>query len=98
MGGGHLSHSKPLVQTAPPWLEGLATCHVWPAERPSLIPALSGFLCFLKCPLLFVAALAGVMMGTTISAVAHVASVKSRIASLAMHSSGDWSRPGRKAH
>jgi hypothetical protein len=41
-------------------------------------------LCFFKCLLLFVSALAGVTIGTTTSAVAYMANVKSRIAFLLM--------------
>ena len=43
-----------------------------------------GFLCFFKCLLLLIAALAGVNAGTTTSAVTQVASVKSWIAILLM--------------
>jgi len=53
------------------------------------MPGLLCILCFFICPLLLVAALAGATMGTTISAVTHIASVKSRIANLAMSSSDD---------
>jgi len=48
------------------------------------MPRLFWILCFLICLLLTVAALAGVTMGTTASAVAHMTSVISRIANLLM--------------
>jgi hypothetical protein len=51
------------------------------------------FLFFPISSLPFVAALAGATMGTATSAVAHMASVKSRIADLLMRVSCDWSKP-----
>jgi hypothetical protein len=46
------------------------------------MPALFCLLCFFKCLLLLVAALAGVTIGTSAGIVAYTASVKSRIANL----------------
>jgi arginine exporter protein ArgO len=53
------------------------------------------FLCFFFDSVLLVAALAGVSIGTTASAVEKIASVKSRIANLLMRLSGcGWGNPG----
>jgi hypothetical protein len=56
------------------------------AALESLMPAVFWifFLFLLMSPLLFAAALAGVAVGTTTSAVAHIASVKSLIADFLM--------------
>ena len=72
-------------QTSPARLEGLITGRARPADQESPKPEFLWifFLCFICLPLL-VAALAGVTMGTTISAVVHMASVKSLIANLLM--------------
>ena len=51
------------------------------------MPGLFCFLCFVKCLLLLVSALASVTIGTTAGVVAYMASVKSRIANLLMRPS-----------
>jgi uncharacterized membrane protein len=73
IGGGHTRQSIARAfpgQTAPAGLEGLLPGHARPG---SLKPALFCFLCFFKCLLLIVVALAGVTAGTT-SDIAYVAS------------------------
>ena len=90
MGGGQILQSKLRAmpgQTGPAGLEGLVAGHARPADQGSLKPGLLCFLCFLICLLLLVPALAGVTIGTTASAVAHIARIKSRIANLPMRPS-----------
>ena len=70
-------------QIGPAWLYG-RTGGACPTDQGSLTRARQCFLCFWTCPLLLVAALAGVTAGTSASAVVHKASVKSRIAGLLM--------------
>jgi hypothetical protein len=85
IGGGHTRQSIARAfpgQTAPAGLEGLLPGDARPG---SLKPALFCFLCFFKCLPLLIDAFAGVTTGTTTSAVAYVASIKSWIAILLMH-------------
>jgi hypothetical protein len=80
IGGGHTRQSMARAfpgQTPSAGLEGLLPGH---ARRGSLKPGQFGFLCFFKCLPLLIDALAGVTTGTTTSAVAYVASIKSWIA------------------
>src|SRR4029077_19389313 len=82
IGGGHTRQSIDRAfpgQTAPAGLEGLLPGHALPGW---LKPALFCFLCFFKCLPFLVVALAGATGGATTSAVAYVASIKSRIAIL----------------
>ena len=80
-------------QIGPAWLYGRTGGGACPTNQGSLTWACQCFLCFLTCPSLLVAALAGVTVGTSASAVVHRASIKSRIASLLMGFSWLAARP-----
>jgi hypothetical protein len=71
-------------QIGPAWLYGRIGGGTCPTDQGSTTRGCQCFLCFWTCPLLLVAALAGVIVGTSASAVVHKASVKSRIARLLM--------------